>query len=70
MNHTSSLRFSLRYATPRQDAVAGEIHPSPLHYAEAGKRDEKIIFKKSCVLQGAILKVYKKRVQVFNRIIL
>jgi len=30
MNHTSSLRFSLRYATPRQDAVAGEIHPSSL----------------------------------------
>jgi len=26
LNHTSSLRFSLRYATPRQDAVAGEIH--------------------------------------------
>ncbi len=25
-NHTSSLRFSLRFATPRQDAVAGERH--------------------------------------------
>jgi len=25
-NHTSSLCFSLRYATPRQDADAGEKH--------------------------------------------
>jgi len=43
-----------------------EIHPSPLHYAEADERHEKIIFKeKSYAIQGAIFEVYKKWVQVF-----
>ncbi|TSA25751.1 GxxExxY protein [bacterium] len=37
-----------------------EIHPSPLHYAEADERHEKIIFKeKSYAIQGAIFEVYK-----------
>jgi len=43
-NHPSSLHFSLCYATPRQDAEAGEIHqstPPAGGYALAGNKTRK-----------------------------
>ena len=46
-----------------------EIHPSPLHYAVAGERREKIIFKeRSYAIQDAIFELRKMGSNLINEI--